>query len=202
MTYLSLQNELQIIAFVTNVNALSRCSSRVTDIFQTEVLVQVLEPGIDFEIKSLGGSDAEEGDECMFVSRRIVIDEIGQSNLENESEQVCEGPAATADLEIPKELQQDFSEHTFRWQSIAGPSISPATTETVFCLPSTNADEMTSLMYFQKFWKPNLTEHIAQQTNLYGMQKDCYDVATSQDEIEQFLRMQILVVRLPVYDMY
>ena len=82
------------------------------------------------------------------------------------------------------------------------PSISFATTEYVFCPPSTNADEMTSLMYFQKFWKPDLTEHITQQTNLYGMQKDCYDVATSQDEIEQFLGMQILVVRLPAYDMY
>ena len=57
-------------------------------------------------------------------------------------------------------------------------------------------------MYFQKFWKPDLTEHIALQTNLYGMQKDCNDGATSQDEIKQFLEMQILVIRLPAYDMY
>ena len=146
---------------------MSRYSSRVADMFQTEeVLVQVLEPRIDSEIESLGGSDAEEGDECMFVPQRIVIDEIGQTNLENESEQVCEGPTTTADLKIPRELQQDFSEHTFRWQSMARPSISPATTENEFCPPSTNADEMTSLMYFQRFWKPDLTERIAQQTNL------------------------------------
>ena len=52
---------------------------------------------------------------------------------------------------------------------MARPSISPATTENVFSPPPTNADEMTSLMYFQKFWKLDLTEHIAQQTNFYGM---------------------------------
>ena len=133
MTYLSLQNELQIIAFVANVNVLSRYSSRVAGMFQTEeVLVQVLEPRIDSEIESLGGSDAEEGDECMFVPQRIVIDEIGQTNLENKSEQVGEGPATTADLEIPRELQQNFSEHTFCWQSMARPPISPAATENVF----------------------------------------------------------------------
>ena len=85
--------------------------------YQTkDAVVQVLQPGIDYsEIESLGGSDAEKGDEYMFVLQRIVINEIGQTNLENESEQVCEGPATTADLEIQRELLQHFSEHSFRW---------------------------------------------------------------------------------------
>ena len=53
------------------------------------------------------------------------------------------------------------------------------------------------------FWKSSLNEYIAQQTNLYAMQKDCAAVSTSKGEIEQFIGMQMLmsVVQLPKYEM-
>ena len=41
-------------------------------------------------------------------------------------------------------------------------------------------DEMTPLNYFELFWKPDLNEHIANQTNLYAMQKGSVAVSTSQ----------------------
>ena len=54
---------------------------------------------------------------------------------------------------------------------MATPLISPATTENAISPPPTNVDKMTPLMYSQKFLKSDLTEHIARQTNLYGMQR-------------------------------
>ena len=73
-----------------------------------------------------------------------------------------------------------------------------------FTLPPTEVDEMTPLNYFELFWKPDLNEHIADQTNLYAMQKDSTMVSTTKGEIEQFIGMQMLmaIVQLPTYEMY
>ena len=100
--------------------------------------------------------------------------------------------------------QLNFSDHVFRWRSMAAPQSASDVERCEFGLPSANADEMTPLNYFEMFWKSSLNEHIAQQTNLYAMQKDCAAVSTFKGEIEQFIGMQMLmsVVQLPKYKMY
>ena len=162
-----------------------------------EVLVQLLEPTIDSEIEDLDESDTEEYiDQSAIVPQRIV-DNDTPANFEKDLEQDAEGSTADGN--------SDFSHHIFRWRSMATPMVStPGSPENDFSLPPSNVDEMTPLAYFQKFWKPELNEHIAHQTNLYGMQKECYSVGTSRDEIEQFIGMQMLmsVIKLPAYDMY
>ena len=54
------------------------------------------------------------------------------------------------------------------------------------------------------FWNKDLNKLIAQQTNLYSVQKDGKSIATTEDEIKQFIGIQMLMspVDLPSYMMY
>ena len=53
-------------------------------------------------------------------------------------------------------------------------------------------------------WNKDLNKHIAEQTNLYSVQKDEKSIATIEDEIQQFvgIHMLMLLVDLPSYMMY
>ena len=68
-----------------------------------------------------------------------------------------------------------------------------------------NFEELTSLNYFQMFWNKDLNKLIAEQTNLYSIQKDEKSIATIVNPtIQQFIgiHMLMLLVDLPSYMMY
>ena len=100
----------------------------------------------------------------------------------------------------------EYSDHVFRWRSMKAPILVDDCdgNRNDFTLPPTEVDEMTPLNYFELFWKPDLNEHIADQTNLYAMQTDSTMVSTTKGEIKQFIGMQMLmaIVPLPTYEMY
>ena len=54
------------------------------------------------------------------------------------------------------------------------------------------------------FWNKDLNKLIAEQTNLYSVQKDGKSIATTEDEIKQFIdtQMVMLLVDLPLYMIY
>ena len=53
-------------------------------------------------------------------------------------------------------------------------------------------------------WNKGLNKLIAEQINLYSVQKDAKSIATTEDEIKQFIGIQILMslVDLPSCMMY
>eukprot|EP00795_Rhopilema_esculentum_P006428 gene6428-biopygen8027 len=65
-----------------------------------------------------------------------------------------------------------------------------AVVNSVFCgepLPSPPNEVLTPIEYFKSFFDDQLIAHISEQTNLYSVQKNGSSVATTADEIEQFI---------------
>ena len=75
-----------------------------------------------------------------------------------------------------------------------------------FDVPSEKFEELTPLNYFQMFWNKDLNklDLIAEQNNMYSTQKDGKSRATTEDEIKQFVGIQMLMslFDLPSYMMY
>ena len=171
-----------------------------------EAIFYLLEPDIESELEDLDDSD-EELEPNVAPSR---IEEkpthAAEEKIEDDfdrNDQSCVPEVDTPEDESPSSdnAQLSFSDHVFRWRSMAAPQSASDVERSEFGLPPANADEMTPLNYFEMFWKSSLYEYICQQTNVYAMQKDCAAVSTSKGEIEQFIGVQMLmsVVQLPKY---
>ena len=61
--------------------------------------------------------------------------------------------------------------------------------------------ELSPIQYFKMFWDDEMTTNLANQTNIYSVQKIREN---SSEEIEKFIGMQMLmsIVSLPSYEMY
>ena len=70
--------------------------------------------------------------------------------------------------------------------------------------PAPHEEEHTPLQYFLQFFDRNLISHIVEQTNLYSVQVNGLSVVTTQNELEQFLGILILmgIIKYPQYRMY
>lgn len=90
------------------------------------------------------------------------------------------------------------------WRNISPPVLDTSFGGDEFDVPPENFEELTPLNYFQMSWIEDLNKLIAEQTNLYSVQKDEKSIATIEDEIQQFLgiHMLMLLVDLPSYMMY
>ncbi|XP_004211012.1 piggyBac transposable element-derived protein 3 [Hydra vulgaris] len=97
-----------------------------------------------------------------------------------------------------------YVSHKYRWRSSQQLINNIEFCGKGFCLPQCNADTLTPLNYFQMFWKNELNEFIAEQTNLYSVQKKLKSIVTTSGEIEQLLGIQMLmsIVKLPSCRMY
>ena len=71
-------------------------------------------------------------------------------------------------------------------------------------MPPDDVNTFTPLNYFQIFWKDSLPEVLAEQTNLYCMQKTGKSRNTNKDEIKQFIGIQIYIsiIALSAYFIY
>ena len=65
-------------------------------------------------------------------------------------------------------------------------------------------NEKSPLKIFQMFWNPSLSNYIADQTNLYSVQKLEKCICKTESEIRKFIGTQILmsIVKLPKFEMY
>ena len=63
---------------------------------------------------------------------------------------------------------------------------------------------MTPFEYFMLFWTEELNDLIAEQTNLYSVQKTGKSIKTTSHEIKQYIGMHLRmgIVHLPSYRMY
>ena len=174
-----------------------------------QAILYLLEPDIESELEDLDDSDEELEPNAAPPRIEEKSTEAAEEEIEDDFDR--NDQSGVPEVDTPEDespsfdnTQLSFFDHVFRWRSMAAPQSSSDVERSEFGLPPANADEMTPLNYFEMFWKSSVNKHIAQQTNLYAMQKDCAAVSTSKGEIEQFIGMQMLmsVVQLPKYEMY
>ena len=96
------------------------------------------------------------------------------------------------------------NDHIYRWRNVSPSVFDTSFGGEEFDVPLENFEELTPLSYFQMFWNKDLNKLIAEQTNLNSVQKDGKSIATTEDEIKQFISIQMLMslVDLPSYMMY
>ena len=143
-------------------------------------------PNLD-EIE-ISETEVEDKDSCSDVSS-------GENDMTNES---TEGNAKT------KKKGAGGTKRKFnrRWRRKE-----PAQVNSSFLGPSFPAppeEENTPFQYFLQFCDRNLISHIVEQTNLYSVQVNGSSVVTTQNEMEQFLGILILmgIIKYPQYRMY
>ena len=92
-------------------------------------------------------------------------------------------------------------EHKFRWRQKRPVSSTKTFTGEPEPLPNVIKEPID---YFKMFWTDDITELIANETNLYSVQKTGRSIKTTFHEMEQLLGMQMLmgVVKMPKYMLY
>ena len=88
--------------------------------------------------------------------------------------------------------------HTWRWRAGAPPNVDTAFKGDAFkgdafSRPPENFDEMNPIDFFRMFWTENITNLLVEQTNLYCVQNKGSSVKVTQQEIERFLGIHILM---------
>ena len=96
------------------------------------------------------------------------------------------------------------NDHNCCWRNVSPPVSDASFVGEEFDVPPENVEELSPLNYFQMFWNKDLNKLIAEQTNLYSFQKDRMSISTTEDEIKQFIGIQMLMllVDLPSYMLY
>ena len=66
------------------------------------------------------------------------------------------------------------------------------------------AEELSAMQNFKKFWSNNITENMANQTNIYLVQNSGKWIDTNAQEYERFIGIQMLISMrsLPSYELY
>ena len=63
------------------------------------------------------------------------------------------------------------NDHNYRWRNVPPPVFDKSFGGEEFDVPPENFEELTPLNYFQMFWNKDLSKLLAEQTNLYSVQK-------------------------------
>ena len=73
-----------------------------------------------------------------------------------------------------------------------------------FSLPPDGVDTWTSVSYFKMFWKHDLNVLLAEQTNIYSVEKTGSSLNTTVEEIEQLIGIQIYmsIIDFPKFRKY
>ena len=72
-------------------------------------------------------------------------------------------------------------------------------------LPPDDVDTWTPLSYFKMFWKHDLNVILAEQTNIYSVQKTVSSLNTTAEETEQLIGIQMIymsIIDFPNFGMY
>ena len=96
------------------------------------------------------------------------------------------------------------NDHNYRWHNVPPPVFDKSFAGEEFDVPPENFEELMPLNYFQMFWNKDLSKLLAEQTNLYSVQKNGKNITKTEGEIKQFIGIQMLMslVDLPSYMMY
>ena len=169
----------------------------------------ILEPSDESELSDLDEDD-DHDEISAFNNHRVEIeddidrdDRSGEQVNDNHERNTCKEKVQESTLNQPAKKTK-FNDHNYRWRNVSPPVFDMPFGGEEFDVPPENFEELTPLNYFQMLWNQGLNKLIAEQTNLYSVQKDGKSKATTEDEIKQFICIQMLMslVDLPSYMMY
>ena len=179
--------------------------------------LDLLLDGNESEIGELDSDDDDDDDdddigdfEChdagFFDEEVDEHDKVGRGDEEHDNNDVDDddNDAGRSKDSLPCSMNQPPSsplkKHTFRWRTRDIPSVTKA-----FVPHHENITHLgTPFEYFKLFWRDELNELIAEQTNLYSMHKTGDSIKTDKDEIQKYvgIHLRMGVVQLPSYRMY
>ena len=179
----------------------------------SEAMEYILAPGSDSELSDLESDSDDDND--FTVEKNVDAESESESdttdteNSEEKSDATKEKPnngtipSSDASTSKDKRSFSNKNEHKFRWRSKEPPIINYTFRGDKFSPPPETFDKMLPTDFLKIFWT-DITNMIAEQTNLYSVQNKGSSIETNPKEIEQFLGMHILmgVIKLPDYDMY
>ena len=101
-------------------------------------------------------------------------------------------------------IKKKHLDHKWRWRAKEPPAGNTDFHGNQSGNPPINFYEMHPIDFSKLFWTDNITQNLAEQTNLYSVQEQGKNISTCAKEIEQFLGMHILmgIMKLPDYNMY
>lgn len=171
----------------------------------------VLAPGSDSELSEL---ECEE-DESYVDSNTVTLalekeKELTEWNKENEI--ANEELIASTSTGGPKSKENNQKAglkpkekfHEYRWRNRECQEIDATFTGPEFSLAPEDFEQLTPLWYFKQFWDDGMNSHLAHQTNLYSVQVSGSSIATSKQEIEQLIgiQMRMGIVKMPNIECY
>lgn len=186
--------------------------------YNTEKALQIiLEPDSDSELSDLSESENEDSVQ-LSVPPRIREDFENEQLEDIDNEEILQSTDEIDNQPIPESSSEEceanddddkidtsrFEKAVPRWRSNAPPITDHSFDGDEFSLPPDDVDTWTPLRYFQNFWNDDLNVLLAEQTNLYSVQKKGTSINTTSGEIEQFIGMQMYmsIIAFPVYRMY
>ena len=162
-----------------------------------EAVEIVLTPGDDSELSDLGESEVEDCVEYSDVPERKA-DDGDDVGFETEQEDATvsttggDGQDISDDEgeETDKEDLSTWQNHVYRWRKAIPPHTNLFLKGEQFTLHE-HIDEKTPLQYFECFCKADLNNLIAEQSNLYSVQKSGKSVCTNGIEIQKLIGIQM-----------
>ena len=159
-----------------------------------QALEIILEPGEDSELTDLEDSDTE--DDVKIPDNALEMEDNDDiTDFENNDQQ-------TVDVEPNREDDFESAKGSHvSMEKVLQPQGYLSFKGALFSIPE---NEKTLLQYFQIFWNHSLKNYIADQTNLYSIQKLGKSICTNESEIQKFIGIQILmsIMKLPRFEMY
>ena len=155
-------------------------------------LYRSFEPGDESELSDLDKDDYDETSACN--NHRVEFDDIegedisGEQVNDNQKTNTCKEKIQDSTLNQPAFAKKmKLNDYNYRWCNVS-PSIFDTSFggEEIDVQPE-NFEELKPLNYFQMLWNKDLIKLIAEQTNLYSVQKDGKRIAITEDEIKQFI---------------
>lgn len=153
---------------------------------------------LEGDVSDLGIEDSEDDLDIVENDSLPVI----PPNIDDEQTQMeSDEDGFDSEDELPLSFFQKRNKKNYKWRQM---EFRPAYRHCNTAFSDPPMEEMTPLQYFKYFFDDDLISEIADQTNLYSVQKTGKSVKTNPKEIEQFLGMQILsgIVKMPSYRMY
>ena len=127
----------------------------------------------------------------------VIIDDANDDDVDDETD--IEDMSVDASFAV--ESMPGIRGHTFIWRKNDIPAIDDSFRSSYSDPPQ---PELTPLHYFKMFFTDEAVILVAEQTNLYSVQKTCKSIDISETEIATVIGMYMLmgIVKLPSYKNY
>ena len=169
----------------------------------------ILKPGDESELTDLDEDDDHDEISACNIHRVEIEDDIERDDIseeqvnDNRERNTSKEKVQDSTLNQPGKKTK-ANDQNYHWRNVSPPVFDTSFGGEEFDVPPENFEELTLLNYFQMFSNKDFNKLIAEQNNLYSIQKDGKSIATTEDEIKQVIGIQMLMslVDLPSYMMY